>query len=494
MLEALQRRERLITNIFFVGAIGFVIVYFTQLPSIIFDESALLRIAYFFSTEGTLRSDFIPAQVYGAYWLPPVHAWFLAFWFKAAGAGILSARAFSLLCGALAILFHRNIARRFALRPELILIFVLLLVTDPSVLRAMKVARPDIVAVLFIALAIIFLLEYYQSGAAKDLLIVGALAATSLFVHPLAVFIYLALFIELIVRRTSLAGLLLFLTPLFIASTCYLIWIIPNWDAAYPQILRNMYFRRGSTAFEPIRNFLITYSHAPIHGIIHLGVAIYAPIAFIQRRRNISLPALISSSTLIFLFLYSSADSLVYVAPFSFLFIAQIAEEKIWRARSRKVFFSAGILLIFLSVFFYHSRIILYPTKSDSPSSYQTFCEEIAANLPQGSNALVYGYPDAAAGLWQFRPDLSLTTFYWFSDSEAVTELRKTNFLIYTIGTKRADDKRNFEEFWSSVSRRIELAGLYPRLIATVGDEKRDWEFSARIYYLETRSPDFSPR
>lgn len=56
--------------VFFLGISFFLLLSF---PSILFDESALCRIAYFFSKQFSIKSDYIVAQNNGAYWLPPVN-------------------------------------------------------------------------------------------------------------------------------------------------------------------------------------------------------------------------------------------------------------------------------------------------------------------------------------------------------------------------------------------------------------------------------------
>ena len=152
----------------------------TMLPRINVDEPWLLERAYQLATTGKPSQPMFLLD--DAYLLQPGYGILLAPWIELFGVGLLQARWFSVLCGfgTLAAIFGLGSA---LFGREVGVVAALLLASDSNFLGAVRTARTEPPALLFIAVALLLALRAARTGSTMAALAAGMSTGAAMLCH-----------------------------------------------------------------------------------------------------------------------------------------------------------------------------------------------------------------------------------------------------------------------------------------------------------------------
>lgn len=479
------RQKNIIETTFYGAILFFVfinIMNMTSSPPVMFDESALCRITYFFQNNFQIRSDYIISQSSGAYWLPPIFYWVWGAWFKIVGFGIVEARALSVLIGVIFLCVYFKTLQLLKVSRFVFVLSIILFVIDPAFLHAGKLARPDILSSLFLLLSVAFLIRHNDSRSNKHLISSGCFFAASVFTHPLSALVLPAFIFELLKQRLSLSRYIKFFVPIILSGVLWLLWIIPHWNDAYPQIIRNIAFRRGDSWWQPFVSFFEVYKFAPISLIVYSVAVIIALYQLVKNRFTVNFITALSLTFIFFLRVFTSAETMIYISAFMPIIFTSSIEKFIPDKKKLYLLAISIILICFCTTAINTSTDLSHSFPKNSHNDYYLFTKEVSKKLKRDAHVLVYGYPDIAMALWKIRPDLHLTTFYWFGNQQALAHLRSVDYIVHARTGTVQQGQELFNKFWNSISDRITMSGRKLSPPDIIGNEDVDWTYSARIY------------
>ncbi len=480
-------RRRAVQRILFLSLLALFLALQLPLlashPPAMFDESALSRIATFIARGEGIRSDYIPAQEQGAFWLPPLYTILLAPWLAVAGSGIFSARLLSVLLGAAAILLAGALLREEKITGYRRLLVLAILAFDPPFFRAAALARPEMLASVLLLAALLILRRTRRSDGARGPLTAGIFSAAAVCAHPLFILPAPILLVLLWNRERRARAILLFLAPHAAAAALLLIWILPHWSLAYPQILRNIFFRKGMHWPDHFANAWESFASHYFTALLYLAALIDSLLMLARNRGRAPWYAFGMLLLPLWLFLFTGIQSLVVASiflPFALFRLAFAVERK------RTWHFAALWFMIIACAVTPVDRYLELPRpalRGNLSGNYGILAQQISRRLEPDSRVLVYGYPDVALGLWNLRPDLRLRTFYWFSMDESYRELRSVRYIVHARSGGAEAGEKLFRGFWNVVAERLVAIGRTMRDSTIVGNELSGG-FSARIYEL----------
>jgi hypothetical protein len=266
----------LIRRVFLGGCIVFFLIacFATALARApIGDEGRFVGVAETFLKTGHLGCEvmlpwgytvMLPRVEDYTYWTFPGYPLALAVWLKAAGSTLVSARAFSILCGVLMILCWYRLVATLTGSKFIALLTTLLLSTDVMTIVRCSLARTDSLSALLSFAAFLAYVSQRRASLLRALLWGHSLAAFGMLFHPNGLFGVAGIILLMLLDRRSLSSRLLVwcAAPYLLAGAAYAIFVLQAPDI-WSQQLANHAGGRASGLRHPLeavsREFYFRY-------------------------------------------------------------------------------------------------------------------------------------------------------------------------------------------------------------------------------------------
>jgi 4-amino-4-deoxy-L-arabinose transferase-like glycosyltransferase len=301
----------LITTALVGGYILFNLATLTVFPTVWIDEAWYTQPAWSYTVDGTFalpmfdelagvdRDNVVMGRVY-------LLLMALAFWVGDVSAA--SVRMVSLLSGLVAIAAVFGVGRELWNRRVGVLAAVLL-ATSQNFVRQSHDARPEIMLVAFWTTAMFIVLNGDRHGSAWRLAAGGLVAGLAADTHLNGVIFPVALFVMLLVRRTSLRNLVFYSSGVVLAGLWWL-WLHVLQDPALFREQLDMFSLPMPIAEileQPLQVFILEAARyalvQPLASVILLWIALLAVVVLLRHHRDSAVLSLLAIFATVFVFM-----------------------------------------------------------------------------------------------------------------------------------------------------------------------------------------------
>jgi hypothetical protein len=415
-----------------VGAIGTFAYYATALflkyPPVWPDEALYANPAINFLQRGAMASDSWPGLLPGierhTYIAPPFYFLYLAGWFRLWGVSVTVIRLSSVAAGAVVMAATYFLSVKSGLSPWLSLIPPSMLAVDSVFLRAALIARPDMLALGFILLALLVATDVSPSTgflpAGKSFL-VGMIGGLAMATHMVGVTALLA-----VVSASALShprgrraqGLLPMLGGLSVALLPWGIYIFQDPGSFIAQ--------SGSEVFKRVTPQVFTMTgwiHVVAMSLLQYGLPLgllaglmwgagLVGLCYAVRGRRDLWVLPVCQILLLPVITTGEYWYPLYLLPLTTIGVTHLAlrtDPKPSRGLT-DARLAAMLLICFVVGNIIHLSTIR-AAKARSDTDYKSWCAQVSALIPHGSKVLLSVIPDPYFGLLN-RPDLKFREFF----------------------------------------------------------------------------------
>jgi 4-amino-4-deoxy-L-arabinose transferase-like glycosyltransferase len=411
--------------------LGFAHALFFKYPPLWPDEALFADPAINLLHHGVLGTDVLSGILPGAsrctFLQPPLYYFFLWFVFSLAGVSALSLRFASLILGLAAAALTYFLGSRSGLGRWAALSPVMLLFLDTTFLRGSLIGRMDMLALVFILLALVLDVGTWPPAAGaegrKKMFLTGCVCSLAALAHPMGAVAPAAVGLRRVAFPEAPRWRILpplasgILAPLAL----WVAYIVPHWKDFTVQFGGQVLTKAGRNPLalhqmiHTFRTFLEQYGKPgdPVLGVVWLAGLTGLFLAARRRRALLVLPA--CQLAIMGVAIWGGEIWYVlYLAPLTAIGLMHLvwlaAEPGIWRK-------SAGWLAVLLALWFAQKNVLrTYLVNYDvnisnrGETDYSWFCRQVSLSLPPNSTVLLSVTPDPYFCLKE-RPDLILREF-----------------------------------------------------------------------------------
>ncbi len=419
------------------------------------DEVVIVRISQNLAEGRGFRNDLIDDLLFGAdektYWQMPLYPFALSLWGKIFGFELNSVRSFSRVAGTVSLFLLILLCRNLNLPFGATLLALLWTASDLTFQFSSNFARPDALTGCLLLLTAL-LLSNRLNGSFKGSVLIGLVASSAVFNHPIALPCWLVSG-AIVVKRAGWRNGLAFCLPFLVFTLLWLCYVLSGWEIFIAQVKAHMAHKRYS--FPDFLTFLLGFTAWGVKFFIDVplnAMPWLVPIVltiYIGFREKWLLPKwFVVFSTVMYAAVMIGAEAWYpsLFVPLGFLTLSAIAnhlKQMAYKKAWHWAIVASVLLLWFYQVFVIARHLYTVPKIR---LQLAAFVSELKQMLPSKAKVLVGSFsPDPTFALMAHRPDITLYTLMpsRMLNDDALRRLRTK--LTHLLVLKEAKKEAKFE-------------------------------------------------